>query len=125
MTKYLPPLSWTDFYIAANSSNSQAKATGWYTAKASLKSKRAANDFLNQLKAIHSQKYKNNNIIVLGPVTPRVSKVGGKYRERIIIKCKNSVEFRKMISELLKQFAKDKKYDNVSIYADINPESVL
>ena len=96
-----------------------------FTSNIEIASKRAANDFLNQLKAIHSQKYKNNNIIVLGPVTPRVSKVGGKYRERIIIKCKNSVEFRKMISELLKQFAKDKKYDNVSIYADINPESVL
>jgi hypothetical protein len=30
-----------------------------------------------------------------------------------------------MISELLKQFAQDKKNDNVSIYADINPESIL
>ncbi len=87
--------------------------------------KRAAVDFLNQLKALHSQNYKNTNIIVLGPVTPRVSKLGGKYRDRIIIKCKNTSDFRTMISDLLKQFEKDKKHNDVSIYADINPENIL
>ena len=87
--------------------------------------KRAAVDFLNELKIIHSKEYKDTDIIVLGPVTPRVSKLGGKYRDRIIIKCKNTSDFRKMISELLKQFEKDKKYDKVSIYADINPENIL
>ena len=96
-----------------------------FTSDTEIATKRAATGFLNCLKDIHSNKYKNNNIIVLGPVTPRVSKVGGKFRERIIIKCKNSPEFRKMISELLKVFAKEKKYDNVVVYADINPESVL
>ncbi|MBR5246639.1 MAG: primosomal protein N' [Clostridia bacterium] len=96
-----------------------------FTSDVEISTKRAANDFLNQLKIVHSKKYKNNDIIVLGPVTPRVAKLGGKFRERIIIKCKNSVEFRRMISELLKQFAKEKKYENVSVYADINPESVM
>ena len=96
-----------------------------FTSEIEYSVKKASEDFLNQLKVIHSDKYKDTNIIVLGPVTPRVSKLGGKYRERLIIKCKNTSEFRKMISELLKQFAKDKKYDNVSIYADINPESIL
>ena len=64
-------------------------------------------------------------IIVLGPVTPRVAKIGGKYRGRIVIKCKNDIKFRNMISELLKEFIKDKKQENVSIYADINPESIM
>ncbi len=96
-----------------------------FTSSAEYATKRASADFLKKLKEVHSENYKNNDIIVLGPVTPRVSKLGGKFRERIIIKCKNSPEFRRMISELLKQFAQDKKYDNVSIYADINPESVL
>ncbi len=96
-----------------------------FTSEIEYSVKKASEDFLNQLKVIHSDKYKDINIIVLGPVTPRVSKLGGKYRERLIIKCKNTSDFRKMISELLKQFAKDKKYDNVSVYADINPESIL
>ncbi len=86
---------------------------------------KAANNFLELLKRYHSEKYSDVKIIVLGPVTPRVSKIGGKYRNRIIIKCKNDKSFRNMISDLLKEFAKDKKQDNVSIFADINPESIV
>ena len=72
-----------------------------------------------------SLKYADNKIIVLGPVAPRILKIGGKYRNRIIIKCKNNKLFREMISELLIQFEKDKSHINVNIYADINPESIL
>jgi primosomal protein N' (replication factor Y) len=86
---------------------------------------KAALDFLNLLKKVHSEKYAENKIIVLGPVAPRVLKIGGKYRNRIIIKCKNNKLFREMISELLIQFEKDKSHLNVSVYADINPESIL
>lgn len=81
--------------------------------------------FLESLKNTHSDRYNNLKIIVLGPVTPRVSKIGGKYRSRIIIKCKNDKNFRKMISELLKDFNKNKEQENVNIYADINPESII
>ena len=86
---------------------------------------KAAVDFLNLLKNIHSEKYEQNKIIVLGPVAPRVLKIGGKFRNRIIIKCKNNKLFRDMISELLIQFEKDKSHSNVNVYADINPESIL
>ena len=86
---------------------------------------KASNDFLSLLKNIHSEKYSQNNIIVLGPVAPRISKIGGKHRSRIIIKCKNNKLFREMISELIIQFEKDKNHNNVSVYADINPESIL
>lgn len=80
---------------------------------------------MSLLKNIHSEKYSQNNIIVLGPVAPRISKIGGKHRSRIIIKCKNNKLFREMISELIIQFEKDKNHNNVSVHADINPESIL
>lgn len=86
---------------------------------------KSASDFLEMLKKIHSEKYADNKIIVLGPVIPRIAKIAGKYRGRIIIKCKNDKNFRNMISELLKEFAKNKKQDNVNIFADINPESII
>lgn len=85
----------------------------------------AASSFLNLLKLLHSKKYADEKIIVLGPVTPRISKVGGKFRNRIIIKCKNTKKFRNMISELLKEFSTDNRFDNVTVYADINPESIM
>ena len=85
----------------------------------------AANDFLNALKRLQTASYKDLNIIVLGPVAPRISKIGGKFRSRIIIKCKNSKNIRAMISQLIKDFSKNTKYKNVSIYADINPENLM
>lgn len=81
--------------------------------------------FLEKLKNLHSSEYKGEKLIVLGPVVPRIAKAGGKYRSRIIIKCKNNKNFRKMISTLLKQFEKDSKYKDISIYADINPENTM
>lgn len=84
-----------------------------------------ANDFLAALKSVHSENYADQNIIVLGPVAPRISKVGGKFRSRIIIKCRNNKKFREMISILLKNFANNKKNADVSIYVDINPESLM
>jgi primosomal protein N' (replication factor Y) len=86
---------------------------------------KTANVFLQFLKKNHSEKYSHLNIIVLGPVSPRVAKVGGNFRSRIIIKCKNDKAFRAMIRELLISFKKENKQNNVNIFADINPENIL
>ncbi len=85
----------------------------------------AARMFFNAFRELAATKYKNQKLIVLGPLQPRVSKINNKYRFRMIIKCKNNAEFRQMISELLVNFGKDTKFSDVSIYADINPESIL
>lgn len=84
-----------------------------------------ANEFLNMLKSIHSQEFNDLNIIVLGPVTPRVAKIGGKYRQRLIIKCRISKRLRELVENLLKIFEKNTKYKDVSIYAELNPENVM
>ena len=85
----------------------------------------SSNYFFNKLKELHQKKYKNLDIIVLGPVVPRIFKIGGKFRSRIIIKCRNDKHFRLMIKELLVDFSKNKKYNNISIFADINPENTM
>ena len=81
-------------------------------------------EFLSELRRITVEKYKNQKIIVLGPMPPRISKINNKYRYRIIIKCKNSKNFRNMISELLISFGKNQKFRDVTVTADINPESL-
>lgn len=85
----------------------------------------AAIDFVEFLKKLHTEKFSDVKIIVLGPATPKIAKIGGKFRNRIIIKCRYGKRLRAFISELLKDFMKNKKYDDVSIYADINPESLM
>ena len=84
---------------------------------------KSANNFLNNLKSLHSEKYSDQNIIVLGPAIPKIAKLGGKYRVRIIIKCKNTKRTREMISVLLKDFLKSNK--EISIFADMNPEDII
>ncbi len=84
---------------------------------------KVANSFLNNLRQVHSDEFKDINIIVLGPVVPRVAKIAGKYRSRILIKCRNNKRFREMMNFLLKSFTKDK--NDVSIYVDLNPENLM
>ena len=84
---------------------------------------KAAYKFLNDLKALHTENYSEQNIIVLGPAVPKIAKINGKYRARIIIKCKNTKRLRDMISELLKSFLKNNK--EISAFADMNPEDII
>ena len=85
----------------------------------------AAKMFFNSFKASASEKYPELKLIVLGPMQPRISKISGKYRYRMIVKCKNNSKFRCFMSELLVNFGKDTKFNDVSVFADINPESIL
>ena len=85
----------------------------------------ASNEVLSLIRTLISEKYKGEKIIVLGPVPARVLRVSGKYRYRIIIKCRNSADFRAMISEVLIETGTDKRFRNVSVFADMNPDSAL
>ncbi len=85
----------------------------------------ASRAFLDSLRSMTAEKHKNQKIIVLGPMPPRISKINNKFRYRLIIKCKNNRDFRSMISELLISFGKDKKYSDVTLTADINPENLI
>lgn len=84
----------------------------------------ASENILAELKKLTGDKYNGEKIIVLGPVPARVSKVSGRYRYRIIIKCRNSPRFRKMISEILRETASGTGYRGVTVFADMNPDSL-
>ncbi|MCQ2476244.1 MAG: primosomal protein N' [Clostridia bacterium] len=85
----------------------------------------AANNILELIRKLAGEKYKDEKLQVLGPVPARVSKVGGKFRYRIIIKCINSASFRAMMSEILKETGSSPSFKNVTVYGDMNPDSVL
>ena len=57
---------------------------------------------------------------VIGPVKCSYGKIGGKFRYRIIMKCKNTAEIRTFISEVLVESSKLKEMKKVSLYADMN-----
>ena len=57
---------------------------------------------------------------VLGPVKCAYGKINGKYRYRLIMKCKNTAIFRKFVSEILIETYKHREFSRVITYADIN-----
>lgn len=57
---------------------------------------------------------------VLGPVAASYGRLNGKYRRRLLIKCKNTAEMRELIRGLLKQAYADKLFTGVSLFADMN-----
>ncbi len=57
---------------------------------------------------------------VLGPVEAGYGRLNGKYRRRVLLKCKNTAEMRAFIRLLMKQAYADKAFVNVSLFADMN-----
>jgi primosomal protein N' (replication factor Y) len=57
---------------------------------------------------------------VLGPVRCSYGRINGKYRYRIIMKCKNNAEMRGFIRGVLTDAAKLKEMKSIALYADIN-----
>ncbi len=90
-----------------------------------VKALNASRDFLAALRSTCAEEFKDVKIIVLGPMPPRLSKINNKFRYRIIIKCKNNKRLRNMLSNLLISFGKNKKYSDVGIAVDMNPENLI
>ena len=87
--------------------------------------KAAANNALKLIVDYTKSEFEGEKIITLGPMPARVAKISGKFRYRLIIKCRNSKRFRQMISKLLIEMGTDSRFSSVTTYADINPESTV
>lgn len=57
---------------------------------------------------------------VLGPVEAGYGRLNGKYRRRLLLKCKNTPEMRTFIRSLLEQAYADKAFTKISLFADMN-----
>ena len=81
--------------------------------------------FLRMLSELAKREYSSQPMRVLSPTPAAISKVSNKYRYKIIIKCRNNRGFREMISRLLVQFSAERQYSNVTVYVDMNPDTIL
>ena len=86
---------------------------------------RAAEGFMNTLKFHTQREYSDVPIRALGPSPASVKKVSGRYRYKIILKCRNNARFRELMSILLREFGRDLSNREITAYADINPDNVL
>ena len=79
-----------------------------------------ATAFLQEFVAFAKSEYTKMPLRILGPSPALVVKVSNKFRYKLIIKCKNNNEFRKLLSTLLVKFGSSKEHGNVTTYADMN-----
>lgn len=89
-----------------------------------IKVHNAADTVLNIIKDTVARQKISFPLRVLGPVRSAAAKVNGKYRYRIILKCKNNKLFRTFLNDILVQTSGFREFANVNIYADINGEIV-
>lgn len=85
----------------------------------------AAKEFTRLLCQSARENYPKLPLRVLGPTAAAVKKVSNKFRYKTVLKYKNSRDFRKMLSQLLVDFGKISKFSHVTVYVDVNPESIL
>ncbi|MCL1823860.1 MAG: primosomal protein N' [Oscillospiraceae bacterium] len=95
-----------------------------FTSADENESEKAAEKFLGILSKILSEAREKFPYRVLGPSKSGVGRVNGKYRRKLIIKCKNSPAFRKIISDSLKTAYADNDFKYTGITVDINGEIV-
>lgn len=85
----------------------------------------AATQGLYMLKALSKAEYPGEKLIVLGPVAPRAARIAGKYRRRLILKCRMTRQTRALIARLLTALGKDKRFKQITVYPDVNPETIF
>lgn len=85
----------------------------------------AAEEFSARLCETFSRNYPTLPIRLLRASAASVSRMGGKYRYKIIMKYKNTKQFREIIASLIIAFSADKRFSAVTVYADPNPDTIL
>ncbi len=81
---------------------------------------KASRKFLDMIKETVSSGNINVPIKVLGPSKCSHEKINGRYRYRMIIKCRNNQMFRDYIARIYKSSFKCREFANVRTYVDIN-----
>lgn len=87
--------------------------------------KGSAYKFFEMLKDKATGEYNDVPLRVLGPSAASIGKVNKKFRYKIILKCRNNPRFRALMSEMLTAFGADRQNEGVTVWADINPDSVM
>lgn len=82
----------------------------------------AALKFRDMLEKRWQSEYSDIPLRVLGPARYVISKVNGRFRWRLILKCRNSPRLRELMELTLKEAGADKAFGRVTFFADMNGE---
>ena len=93
------------------------------SARATLRenAENAVKGVFNEIKKLIESEHKGVKLIILGPSPASIPRVQGRYRYRMMIKCRNNAEFRKMLKKALDI----KLSGDAAVWVDINPETII
>ena len=81
--------------------------------------------FLGQLRDLATGEFSDVPMIVLDPTPAAVARVAGKYRYKLLVKTVNNARMRELAARLLVEANRRPENRAVTVYADINPVSML
>lgn len=87
--------------------------------------RQAAERFLLELGQLAESEYNQLPLRVLRPSPAAIARISGKYRYKLMIKCRNGPIFREMIARLLTGFAGLREFQQITVYADPNPDRII
>lgn len=85
----------------------------------------AARSFTQLICNLMRESYNDLPIRILGPSPASVFRVNNKFRYKIILKFRSSKRFREMLATVLREFGKNKKFSDVTVFADVNPDNIM
>lgn len=89
------------------------------------KTAEAAKYFTENLIQLAKTEYSDMPLRVIGYSPATINKISNKFRYKCLMKFRNSSDFRRMISDLLITYGKNKRFSKVSIYVDVNPDTII
>ncbi len=85
----------------------------------------ASGRFLTLFTGLAAQEYPTLPLRVLRPTPAAIARVGGKYRYKLIIKCRSTPPLRQLAARTLTAFAALKDFRTVTAYPDPDPNYIL
>ncbi|MEA4911322.1 MAG: primosomal protein N' [Oscillospiraceae bacterium] len=99
-----------------------ALCTVGFVAEADETAQASAQRFLEILKRIQGQAYKDLPLRALGPSPMRVAYLKGLYRWRLVLKCRNDRIFRAFLRACMDAFDKDKNNEKTRLFIDFKDD---
>ena len=81
--------------------------------------------FLQLLRERAQREFSTLPLRILNPSPAAVMKISGKYRYKLVIKCRSNLIFRRLMTAVLEDFVKIKDFSGVNVITDCNPDSIL